>query len=278
MNFTNRLFKFYVNSSLHIAISVLSLSFITAHSFEIKYNINLFIFIFCSSVLGYNFIKYFGISKFHYRSLTTRLKEIQLLSLLCFFGVIFSFFGLNNAAKPLVFCLGAVTFFYEIPFEKIASIRKVKGLKIYIIALVWAMTTVLFPLLDADVQFEASIFFTFIQRFIFILVLMLPFEIRDLNDDDLRLSTIPQKIGIPATKRLGFFGLVSIFVFSFFLLQNAAIDVLITTIVMVVTGIFLVVSHPKKPFYFTAFWVESVPVLWAFLVLISNLLLQPSTL
>ena len=106
----------------------------------------------------------------------------------------------------------------------------------------------------------------------------LPFEIRDINDDDLRLSTIPQKIGIPATKRLGFLGLVSIFVFSFFLLQNAAIDVLITTIVMVVTGIFLVVSHPKKPFYFTAFWVESVPVLWAFLVLISNLLLQPSTL
>ena len=277
MNFTNRLFKFYLNSSLHIAISVLSLSFITAYSFEIKYDINLFVFIFCSSVLGYNYIKYFGISKFHYRSLTTRLKEIQLLSLLCFFGVVFSFFSLNNSAKPLVLCLGAVTFFYEIPFEKIASIRKVKGLKIYIIALVWAMTTVLLPLLDADVQFEASIFFTFIQRFIFILVLMLPFEIRDLNDD-LRLSTIPQKIGILATKRLGFLGLISIFVFSFFLPQNAAIDILITTIVMVVTAIFLVVSHPKKPFYFTAFWVESVPVLWALLVLISNLLLQPSTL
>ena len=263
---------------MHIAISVLSLSFITAHSFEIKYDINLFIFIFCSSVLGYNYIKYFGISKFHYRSLTKRLKEIQLLCLLCFLGLIFAFFGLNNAVKPLVLCLGAVTFFYESPFEKIASLRKVKGLKIYIIALVWAMTTVLLPLLNADVQLEASIFYTFIQRFIFILVLMLPFEIRDLSDDDLRLSTIPQKFGIPATKRLGFLGLFSIFVFSFFLLQNAAVDVLITTIVMVVTGIFLVVSHPKKPFYFTAFWVELVPVLWALLVLISNLLLQPSTL
>ena len=277
MNFINRLFKFYLNSSLHIAFSVLSLSFITAQSFAIKCDQNLFLFLFCSSVLAYNFIKYFGIFKFYYRSLTTRLKEIQLLSLFCFFGLIITFFELNNTTKLLVLFLVAVTFFYEIPFERVASLRRVKGLKIYIIALVWAMTTVLLPLLEADVEFEVSIFLTFIQRFIFILVLMLPFEIRDLNNDDLSLSTIPQKTGITNSKRLGFLGLVLIFLLSF-LLHNNSIDILTTTIVMVVTGLFLVLSHPKKPFYFTAFWVESVPVFWALLVWISNLLLQPSTL
>ena len=277
MNFINRLFKFYLNSSLHIAFSVLSLSFITAQSFAIKCDKNLFLFLFCSSVLAYNFIKYFGISKFYYRSLTTRLKEIQLLSLFCFFGLIITFFELNNTTKLLVLCLGAVTFFYEIPFERVASLRRVKGLKIYIIALVWAMTTVLLPLLEAGVEFEVSIFLTFIQRFIFILVLMLPFEIRDLNNDDLRLSTIPQKIGITTSKRLGFLGLFLIFLLSF-LLYNNSIDILTSTIVMMVTGLFLLFSHPKKPFYFTAFWVESVPVFWALLVWISNLLLQPSTL
>lgn len=272
MNFINRLFKFYLNSSLHIAFSVLSLSFITAKSYAIKCDKNLFLFLFCSSVLAYNFIKYFGISKFHYRSLTTRLKEIQLLSLFCFFGLIFTFLELNNTTKLLVLFLGAVTFFYEIPFERIASLRKVRGLKIYIIALVWAMTTVLLPLVEADVQLESSIFFELVQRFIFILVLMLPFEIRDLNNDDLRLSTIPQKIGITTSKRLGFLGLVLIFLLSF-LLHDNAIDILITTIVMVVTGLFLIFSHPQKPFYFTAFWVESVPVFWALLVWISNFLL-----
>jgi len=61
VNFINRLFKFYLNSSLHIAFSVLSLSFITAQSFAIKCDKNLFLFLFCSSVLAYNFIKYFGI-------------------------------------------------------------------------------------------------------------------------------------------------------------------------------------------------------------------------
>ena len=277
MNFINRLFKFYLNSSIHIAFSVLSLSFITAQTFAIKCDKNLFLFLFCSSVLAYNFIKYFGISKFYYRSLTTRLKEIQLLSLFCFFGLIITFFELNNTTKLLVLCLGAVTFFYEIPFERVASLRRVKGLKIYIIALVWAMTTVLLPLLEAVVEFEVSIFLTFIQRFIFILVLMLPFEIRDLNNDDLRLSTIPQKIGITTSKRLGFLGLFLIFLLSF-LLYNNSIDILTSTIVMMVTGLFLLFSHPKKPFYFTAFWVESVPVFWALLVWISNLLLQPSTL
>ena len=277
MNFINRLFKFYLNSSLHIAFSVLSLSFITAQTFAIKCDKNLFLFLFCSSVLAYNFIKYFGISKFYYRSLTTRLKEIQLLILFCFFVLIITFLELNNTTKLLVLCLGAVTFFYEIPFERVASLRRVKGLKIYIIALVWAMTTVLLPLLEAVVEFEVSIFLTFIQRFIFILVLMLPFEIRDLNNDDLRLSTIPQKIGITTSKRLGFLGLFLIFLLSF-LLHNNSIDILTSTIVMMVTGLFLLFSHPKKPFYFTAFWVESVPVFWALLVWISNLLLQPSTL
>lgn len=272
MNFINRLFKFYLNSSIHIAFSVLSLSFITAQSFAIKCDKNLFIFLFCSSVLGYNFIKYFGISKFHYRSLTTRLKEIQLLSLFCLFGLIFTFIGLNNTSKPLVLCLGTVTFLYEIPFERIESLRKVRGLKIYIIALVWAMTTVLLPLVEADIRLESNIFFELVQRFIFILVLMLPFEIRDLNNDDLRLSTIPQKIGITTSKRLGFLGLVLIFLLSF-LLHDNAIDILITTIVMVVTGLFLIFIHPQKPFYFTAFWVESVPVFWALLVWISNFLL-----
>jgi hypothetical protein len=101
---------------------------------------------------------------------------------------------------------------------------------------------------------------------------MLPFEIRDLNNDDLRLSTIPQKIGITTSKRLGFLGLVLIFLLSF-LLHDNAIDILITTIVMVVTGLFLIFIHPQKPFYFTAFWVESVPVFWALLVWISNFLL-----
>ncbi len=277
MNFINRLFKFYLNCSLHIAFSVLSLSFITAQSFAIKCDKNLFLFLFCSSVLAYNFIKYFGISKFYYRSLTIRLKEIQLLSLFCFFGLIITFYELNNTTKLLVLCLGAVTFFYEIPFERVASLRRIKGLKIYIIAFVWAMTTVLLPLLEAGVEFQVSIFLTFIQRFIFILVLMLPFEIRDLNNDDLWLSTIPQKIGITTSKRLGFLGLFMIFLLSF-LLHNNSIDILISTIVMVVTGLFLLFSHPKKPFYFTAFWVESIPVFWALLVWISNLLLQPSTL
>ncbi|MFL2626527.1 MAG: hypothetical protein ACJ0PS_05095 [Flavobacteriaceae bacterium] len=188
------------------------------------------------------------------------------------FGLIFTFIGLNNTSKPLVLCLGTVTFLYEIPFERIESLRKVRGLKIYIIALVWAITTVLLPLVEADIRLESSIFFELVQRFIFILVLMLPFEIRDLNNDDLRLSTIPQKIGITTSKRLGFLGLVLIFLLSF-LLHDNAIDILITTIVMVVTGLFLIFSHPQKPFYFTAFWVESVPVFWALLVWISNFLL-----
>lgn len=266
MNLIERLFKFYINSSLHIAVSVLSLCFITTYTFEISFAKNLKWFILFASVLGYNYIKYFGVSKFYYRSLTNKLKEIQILSGLCFLGVCVSFFGLNTATKLIVLFLGAVTFFYEIPFEKIESLRKVRGLKIYIIALVWSLTTVLLVVVNAGIDIDTKVLLKLFERFIFVFVLMLPFEIRDLDLDDLRLSTIPQKIGIVKTKQLGFFGLFLIELLELFIFKQPKAVVVLTTFIMLVTAFLILKTPVKRNIYYAAFWVEAVPVLWASLI------------
>ena len=266
MNLILRLFKFYVNSSLHVAVSVLSLCFITTHTFKISFGKNLHWFIFCASVLGYSYVKYFGISKFYYRSLTNKLKEIQILSALCFLGVLVSFFGLNTEAKLIVLFLGAVTFFYEIPFEKVESLRKVRGLKIYIIALVWSLTTVLLVIVNAGIHIDTKVLLKLFERFVFVFVLMLPFEIRDLDLDDIRLSTIPQKIGIVKTKQLGFFGLLLIELLELFIFKQNEAVLVITTFIMLVTTFLIFKTPVERNIYYTAFWVEAVPILWASLI------------
>ena len=96
MNLIKQLIKFYINSSLHIAASVTSMCLVTEIIYKLNISLNFYLFVFFSSVLGYNFIKYFGITKFHYRSLTSRFKEIQLLSFLSLIAIIFSFFQLKS--------------------------------------------------------------------------------------------------------------------------------------------------------------------------------------
>ena len=194
MNLIKQLIKFYIDSSLHIAASVISMCLVTEIIYKLNISLNFYLFVFFSSVLGYNFIKYFGITKFHYRSLTSRFKEIQLLSFLSLITIIFSFFQLKSSVKLSAVILCFITFTYEIPFEKSPSLRKIKGLKVYIIALVWAFTSVGLPLLESSIFFSKENLITLFTRFLFVVVLMLPFEIRDLSYDDLNLSAIPQTI------------------------------------------------------------------------------------
>ena len=64
--------------------------------FELEHSNSFYSAVFCGSVSGYNFVKYFGLTKFYYRSLTTRLKYIQLVSFLSFMGFVVVFFQLHQ--------------------------------------------------------------------------------------------------------------------------------------------------------------------------------------
>ena len=65
MRFLKQVLDFYINSSIHVSLAVLSLSWITLIEFDISYDINVLFFIFYASITGYNFVKYFGIAKHH---------------------------------------------------------------------------------------------------------------------------------------------------------------------------------------------------------------------
>lgn len=260
---------FYIDSSIHVALAVCAMSCITLIQFEVSIDFDVLIFTLLASITGYNFVKFFGIAKFHHRRLTSRLRSIQIFSLLVFLIMIFFFFRLQTITMVYVGAFGLVTFLYAIPIlpqrlfiDKQKNLRSISGLKIYIIALVWTGVTVLLPLINNHMELSGDVWITSLQRFLVVVVLMLPFEIRDLNFDSLKLSTVPQKIGVTGTKILGLLLLVIVISLEFLVTRSYQHSLWIHGIFMLLPAGFLLLSFQRQSKYYTAFWVEAIPLIW----------------
>jgi len=275
MKVLRQIFDFYINSSIHVALAVVSLSWLTLFEFDISADQNLIYFIFFASVTGYNFVKYFGLAKFHHRSLANWLKLIQIFSFFCF--ILMCYYVFKIEAKTLFYIagMGLVTFLYAIPFlpkrflfDEKQNLRNVGGVKIYVIAFVWAGVTVLLPLVNNMIAFSEDVVVAYAQRFAFVLVLMFPFEIRDLQYDSLKLSTIPQKIGEKQTKVIGVFLLILFFLLEFLKENYSLRGLLILLLVSLVTLAFLLYARENQSKYYSGFWVEGIPIFWALMTLV----------
>tara|TARA_R110002094_G_scaffold1698_16_gene7253 strand:- start:2415 stop:3194 length:780 start_codon:yes stop_codon:yes gene_type:complete len=258
-----------------VALAVYSLTWITLLEFDIPYDETILYFIFYASITGYNFVKYFGVAKFHHRSLTNWLKTIQVFSLICF--VLMCYYGCQLSSKTLFYILGfgIITFFYASPFlpkrlflDYQHNLRSIGGLKIYLIALVWCGVTVFLPLINNAYSIDSDVIITGIQRFLFVVVLMLPFEIRDLRYDNLKLSTVPQKIGVKQTKIMGGLLLIVFFFLEFFKYKIEINKIFALLIISILTLLLLVFSKMEQGKYYSALWVEGLPILWLVLLLL----------
>jgi len=268
-----KLFDFYINSSIHVALSVYALTYITLLELSIPYNEALLYFVFYATITGYNFVKYFGLARFHHRSLANRLKIIQVFSFFCF--VLMCYYGFQLPIETLLYLgvFGVITFFYAIPFlprrffiDKNHNFRSISGLKIYVIGFVWTGVTVFLPVLNNEMVLSLDIIISGVQRFAFVILLMLPFEIRDLKFDHLKLSTIPQKIGIKPTKILGCVLAILVFLLEFFKDEITQLGIFDLTIVLFTTTVLVLLSKINQNKYYSAFWVEGIPIYWLVLL------------
>ncbi|ALJ04806.1 hypothetical protein APS56_06585 [Pseudalgibacter alginicilyticus] len=275
MKFLKRVLNFYITSSIHVAVAVCSLVWITLIEFKIPFDRTMVLFVFYASITGYNFVKYFSIAKFYHRRLAVGLKWIQVLSFVCFCLMCYYLWQLHFNTLLWIAVLGCLTFFYAMPYlpKKISTnghknLRSIVGVKVYIIALSWVGVTVFLPIINNDYIWSADVFLVAIQRFLFVLVLMLPFEIRDLQFDSLKLGTIPQEIGVKKTKLLGGMLLAAMFFLECFKGQPLIFQTLSLLTTIVVTFLLLLFSKKEQGAYYSAFWVEAVPVLWLILLLL----------
>ena len=275
MSWVKKIFHFYINSSIHVALAAYSLTWITLLEFDLDYDQNSLYFVFFATITGYNFVKYFGVAKFHHRSLATWIKTIQIFSFIAFMALAYYVYQLLLNTKVLIVLLGLITFLYAIPLipkkyflDEQSNLRQISGLKVYVIALVWTLATVLLPVIENELTFNADVFITCLQRFCYVMVLMLPFEIRDLNYDSIKLGTIPQRIGVKRTKIIGVFLLILFFLLEYFKDELNAMEIIISLIITFTTALFIVFSNKEQSKYYSAFWVEALPVVWLLLFLV----------
>lgn len=269
MSTVKKFFSFYINSSLHVALAVVSLALITNLHLGIPFNVNLLVFIFFGTVTAYNFVKYAGLAKLHHRSLARGLRSIQILSALCFLGLIISSFFISIEVLLWAGCFGIITLLYALPvFSRRRNLRSFSGLKIFIIALVCAGVTVVLPAVPLKNDLFDALVIEFIQRFLLVIPLILPFEIRDLKYDQKQLGTIPQQIGVRPTKILGLVILAVVITLELLKSSGTWEGRLAFSIMSLVTAIAVWRSREDQSRYFASFWVEGIPILWLLLLLV----------
>ncbi|SHG28867.1 hypothetical protein SAMN05444396_107125 [Flavobacterium segetis] len=267
MKFFKLIFDFYINSSIHVALSCYALVRMTQHMFHIPYENSIAYFVFFGTVVGYNFVKYDALARKQKVQMRYELKAIALLSFCCLLVVGYYFFVLELITQIIAFVFLSFTLLYTLPFfPNRRNARNWAGVKIYIVALCWVGVTLILPILNAEVTFTTDFYLKCMQRFILIFVLILIFEILDLANDDPHLQTVPQQIGVKRTKNLGL-ALIILFFFLEFLKSNFEKNQIIVNVILIVlVGLFLIFANEKRSKYYTSFWVESIPILWWLMV------------
>ncbi len=249
MTMLKRLFDFYLNASLHIGLAILALTNITEINLKIPSQINLNMVVFFGAVVGYNILKYIDVLTRN-RQWIKRNPFLILLSLMAFLTAGYYFLQLETLTQLAFIGIGIIICFY--PF-----LRKYGLLKMFLVSFCIALITVGVPFL-LTTPVTTDFYLTFLQRFLIVVSLLIPFEIYDSKTDDPTLLTLPQQFGIRPTKTFGMLLVIPFLMLEFFK-SNPSYSVLIVSII---TVLFIHFSSVDKSKYYTSFWVESVPIFW----------------
>ena len=268
MNILKRLLDFYITSSIHVALSVYALVRMTGFLFDIVEIQPAAHFAFFGTIVGYNFVKYDALARTQKLQMRTELKLIAILSFLSFLATGYYFFKLEQTTQIIAIGFLTLTMLYTLPFfPNRKNARNWAGVKIYIVALCWVGVTLFLPIINAGIQLTLDVFVISVQRFILIFVLILIFEIIDLQVDDPNLKTVPQQIGVERTKIVGAVLLLLFILLCFFQIDFSFPSLIVRSGVAFTILFFLLFAHEKQSKYYSTFWVESIPILWWILLL-----------
>ncbi len=263
MKFIKQLFDFYLNASFHVSLSVLALLYVTDIILGIQIDYHLNYFVFFGTITAYNFVKYGVEAKKYFMVAKRHHKNIQVVSIISLLIAMYHVFFLHRNALVFMAIVILMTAMYAVPVLPHAkNLRSLGGLKIFIVALVWAGSTVILPAVESLIPISRNIIIESLQRFLLVLILLVPFEIRDLKYDDLSLRTIPQRFGVTKTIIFGSFATLIFYTLTFLKEDIKIIDVIAKGILFLALGILMYTTRRNQKKYFASFWVEAIPIFW----------------
>lgn len=271
MDLLKRWFAFYVYGNIHVAVAAYSLTKITFLQFDIN-DQPLANFVFFSTILSYNLIRLKQIDWINSMMASwfrSNNKGLIILNFTAMTGCIY--YALNFRLTEILVLVPfvAATVFYVFPFKKgVTGLRNIPALKLFLISATWTGVTMVFPLFAAGIQQTELVYFHVLQRFLFVFAITIPFDIRDAQFDLEELSTLPQALGVNTSKLIAIAALIVYLMLDVILYSKQSDYFRIDLFMMAITMIMIGFSGMKRQRYYTAFWIESLPVLWYLLYLL----------
>lgn len=194
---------------------------------------------------------------------------ITLISVMVF---MFMFLLLTFKSEVLLVGLGILSVGYTLPiFSKGGQrfgLRNIPGIKSILIALVWTMSCVLLPIFEAErthhlIISNTDVIILIVKRFLFIVALTIPFDIRDMFDDAKNgTKTIPVIFGEKGAYlfcQLLLIGyLILLFIFKG---RGFDLDFLALSLTTVLMGWLIFKSKWEKNEYYYFFYMDGVLIL-----------------
>lgn len=290
MSLIKQRLRLYVKTNLHVSLAVISLVLLTFIYSGVSVDWSYVTFAGLGTIVAYTYIKNVPPQVTFTESLSHVVMRspywIHATALVCL-GLILWLTGPQRLVLMAVLglCVG-----YILPWPVFnrpnnlprnakllsAPLRDFGPIKTIIVALVWSAVSVLLPLLTAG-ELSPEICLLFIAQTLWVVVLTIPFEIRDSCKDQLRHPTWPQKMGLLPVKILGSALLMasfSIHIWLFYGDENPAKYSFLDgpyVMAMMLTVIGLLWAKPKQSFWYSAFWIEAIPIVWLMLSVLFNL-------
>ncbi len=265
--------RFLVFSNIWVAFCVLGLTVSSEVLLGIA-NFKISQFVFFASLFTYNFQRIVRINKGqqHKRKDWTY-KNKNLIYLLMTIGSVMSFYwfiDFNINTQIAIVISGVLSILY--PF----GIRKVPFSKIFVISLVWTISTMLLLVLENKIEISQNIILHLLSRFLFVFAITIPFDIRDVKYDQNNLKTIPIVFGVKKSVIISLVSLlISEVIFVYLNIKHSlSLTIFIGIIPTYIFSIYLIInsSNKESDFYFS-FWVESLSIIFYLFLSLSILML-----
>ncbi|WGU68202.1 hypothetical protein QIU18_00640 [Capnocytophaga canimorsus] len=192
MKFIRKLLDFYLKSSLHVALALTAMGFISLRELTSNNHYVLLPQLFFLGIVAYNFVKYIPFILKNNKSFSKKLKIIILTSRFLSCYLLFYFTSAPVKEKQILSLTILLTLAYTFPILPYkSSLRQLIGIKTVSVALCWTLISVILPIIHTKISLNLNVYTAITQRFLLVFVLILPFDIQDIKESE--SGNIPKK-------------------------------------------------------------------------------------
>ena len=248
--------NFYIYSSLHIGLCAAFLYQFNVQRFYLSVDLEYAIFLVAGSIFIYSLHRLIGVLFIDKENQTERFLVVRKFrNHLIFYTIVSAAFSLyfvyyfDISRLILLVFAGLLSLLYTLPIFSHRRLRDLPFIKIFLIAIVWTYLTLVMPLFEQGVDMNIIYFYS-ASQILFFLGLTIPFDIRDIDIDNLnQVKTLATSHTMNQLHLISFYLIASstiLEIIGYYAFENENTSGLISIILAHLTTIYLIYKFRNK--------------------------------